>query len=246
MPEARDEFLRLAEKLLRSGVAPRHVRRLVEELEHHLAALQEEETIPGKSIEQARASARERLGSDELLLRCVTARPQLLSWGVRQPFLTCALAPLMALVITAVAFLLLAAASIGTAHLIYSSSSLQGGPPALIRAAFELLLALVTYVAPIACCAILAWYAATRRVKLGWAWVGIGLTAVLGATWNLNLHWAHGVERGSIGAGIGFSTTAPALAAFAARCLSAIAAAMLVPFVQRRISSSDDRPGRST
>jgi hypothetical protein len=243
MPEARDEFSVLAEKLLRSGVAPRHVGRLVEELENHLAALLEEERNAGKSIEQARVSARERLGSDELLIRCVSARPQLLSWGARQPFLTCALGPLMALVITAVAFLLLAAASIGAAHLFSSSSSPQGGPLTLIRAAFEVLQALVTYVAPIACCAVLAWYAATRRLKLTWAWVGVGLTAVLGATWNLNLHWPDGVERGSIGAGIGFSTTAPALAAFAARCLSAIAASMLVLVVQRRISSSADRPG---
>jgi hypothetical protein len=242
MPEGRDEFSLLAEQLLRSGVAPRHVGRLVEELQNHLAALQEEESNAGKSIEQARASARERLGSDELLIRCVTTSPQLLSWGVRQPFLTCALAPLLALVITAVGFLLLAAASIGAAQLFSSSSSHQGGPPAVIRAAFELLLALETYVAPIFCCAVLAWYSATRRLKLAWVWVGVGLTAVLGATWNLNLHWPHGVERGSIGAGIGFSTTAPALAAFAARCLSAIAAAALVLFVQRRISSDADRP----
>jgi hypothetical protein len=241
MPEARDGFSQLAEKLLSSGVAPAHVRRLIEELEQHLAALQEEESSAGKSIEQARVSARERLGSDELLIRSVTARPQLLSWGARQPFLTCALAPLIVLVMTAVAFLLLAAASIGTAHLIYSSSSLQSEPPPVIQSAFDVLLAMVTYVAPIACCAILAWYAATRRVKLAWAWVGVGLTAVLGATWNLDLHWAHGGERGSIGAGIGFSTTAPALAAFAARCLSAIAAAMLVLFLQRRIWSSADR-----
>jgi hypothetical protein len=168
----------------------------------------------------------------------VSARPQLLSWGARQPFLTCALAPVMVLVITAIAFLLLAAASIGAAHVFSSSSSPQGGPPALIRAAFELLLALVTYVAPIACCAVLAWYAATRRLKLAWAWVGVGLSALLGATWNLNLHWPYGAERGSIGAGIGFSTTAPALAAFAARCLSAIAAAMLVLLVQRRMSGA--------
>ena len=241
MPEARDEFSLLAEKLLSSGVAPRHVGRLVEELEHHLAALQEEERKAGKSIEQARTSARERLGSDESLIRSVTARPQLLSWGARQPFLTCALGPLVALVITGVAFLLLAAASIGVAHQFSSSGSFQGGPPAVIRAAFEVLMALVTYVAPIACCALLAWYAATRRLKLAWAWAGVVLTALLGASWNLDLHWAHGMERGSIGAGIGFSTTAPALAAFAGRCLSAIAAAMLVLFVQRLISSSADR-----
>jgi hypothetical protein len=241
MPESNDEFSLLAEKLLRSGVAPRHVGRLIEELESHLAALEQEETDAGKSIGQARANARERLGSDELLVRSVSARPQLLSWGARQPFLTCALGPLMALVITAVAFLLLAAAFIGAVHLFTSSHSPQGGPPALIRAAFDVLLALVTYVSPIACCAVLAWYAATRRLKHAPAWVGVGLTAVLGATWNLNLHWPHGAELGSIGAGVGFSTTAPALAAFAARCLSAIAAAMLVLFVQRRASSSADR-----
>ncbi len=242
MPEVGDEFSLLSEKLLRSGVAPRHVGRLVLDLENHLAALLEEERNAGKSTLQARASARERLGSDELLIRSVSARPQLLSWGARQPFLTCALGPLMVLATTAVAFLLLAAAFIGTAHLFSSSSSLHGGPPALIRAAFEVLLALVTYDAPIACCAVLAWYAATRRLKLARVWVGIGLTAVLGATWNLDLHWPHGVEPGSIGAGIGFSTTAPALAAFAARCLSAIAAAMLLLFVPRRFSSSADRP----
>jgi hypothetical protein len=241
MPEASDDFSLLAEKLLRSGVAPKHVGRLVEELGSHLAALQEEESNAGKAIEQARASGRERLGSDEMLIGSMSARPELLSWGAKQPFLTCALAPVFVLVMTAVAFLLLAAAFIGGAHLFSSNSSTQGGPPALIRGAFEVLLALVTHVAPIVCCAVLARYAATRRLKLTWAWVGVSLTAVLGTTWNLNLHWPHGVERGAIGAGIGFSTTGPALAAFVARCLSAIAAAMLMLLFRRRISSSAGR-----
>ncbi len=241
MPEATDEFSLLAEKLLRSGVAPKHVRRLVEELECHLAALEQEEINAGKPIGLARTSARERLGSDEMLIRSASATPELLSWGARQPFLTCALGPLLALVITGVAFLLLAAAFIGGTQLVSWNSSPSGGPPALIRGAFAVLLALVTYGAPIVCCAVLAWYAATRRASLAWAWLGITVTALLGASWNLDLHWPQGIVRGSIGAGIGFSTTAPGLAAFAARCLSATAAAMLILLLQRRISLRGDR-----
>ena len=51
--------------LLRGGIAPRQVERLLLELKAHAAALLDEEIARGQTVEVARAVARSRLGSDD-------------------------------------------------------------------------------------------------------------------------------------------------------------------------------------
>ncbi len=63
MPER--EFASLKERLLRGGVAPRQVERLLLELKTHAAALLDDEIARGQPLEAARALARNRLGSDD-------------------------------------------------------------------------------------------------------------------------------------------------------------------------------------
>ena len=52
----------LRERLLRAGVAPRHVRRYVTELEEHLSDLRAEEEHAGRSKAEAEQAARELWG----------------------------------------------------------------------------------------------------------------------------------------------------------------------------------------
>ncbi len=82
----RQEFLErsieLRERLLRAGMAPRHVRRYLAELEDHLEDLVEEERSAGRGV----ADALCRLGSVEELARAMEGRRELRGWTARAPW----------------------------------------------------------------------------------------------------------------------------------------------------------------
>jgi hypothetical protein len=90
-------FRELRERLLRAGVAPRHVRRYITELDDHLADLRAEEERAGRGAQDAAAAALVRLGGTEELARAMLERPQLRSWCSRAPWMAVGLAPLTAL-----------------------------------------------------------------------------------------------------------------------------------------------------
>lgn len=79
-------FVELRERLLRAGVAPRHVRRYVVELVNHLADLRAEEVRKGRSPADAEAAALQRLGSTEELAQAMIAKPALRAWSARAPW----------------------------------------------------------------------------------------------------------------------------------------------------------------
>lgn len=91
-------FRELREKLLRAGVAPRHVRRYLTELHEHWADLTEEELRAGRNRPEAQAIALERLGDMEQLARTMIARPELRSWTARAPWAVLGAGPVLALV----------------------------------------------------------------------------------------------------------------------------------------------------
>lgn len=86
-------FYELRERLLRAGVAPRHVRRYLAELTDHLADLRAEEERAGRSRADAEAAALVRLGSMEDLARAMIGKRQLQSWSARAPWAMFGLAP---------------------------------------------------------------------------------------------------------------------------------------------------------
>ena len=71
------QFENIRESLLRGGVAPRHVARYTRELGDHFDDLVREELATGVAADEARENARRRLGSDDVLIRPVLARPEL-------------------------------------------------------------------------------------------------------------------------------------------------------------------------
>ena len=87
----------LGERLLRAGVAPRHVRRYLRELGDHLADLRAEEEHAGKSRADAVSAALARLGEMEDLARAMMEQSHLQSWSARAPWAMCGLAPLFVL-----------------------------------------------------------------------------------------------------------------------------------------------------
>ncbi len=101
----------LQNRLLRSGIAPRHVRRTVKELEDHYDDLVEQRLRDGMDVPQAGAEARAALGSVDDIVAAVRARPELRSWAFRYPRLAAVVYP-----ITFVVLLPAAPVFIGVAH----------------------------------------------------------------------------------------------------------------------------------
>ncbi|MEO8737430.1 MAG: permease prefix domain 1-containing protein [Edaphobacter sp.] len=90
-------FYELRERLLRVGIAPRHVRRYLNELADHLADLTAEEEGAGRSRTDAESAALTRLGGIENLAKAMTEHRQFQSWSVRAPWATFGLTPLLLL-----------------------------------------------------------------------------------------------------------------------------------------------------
>lgn len=80
------QFRELRERLLRAGVAPRHVRRYLSELSDHLADLTAEEERAGRSRADAELAALARLGGVEDLSKAMIERRGVLSWCARAPW----------------------------------------------------------------------------------------------------------------------------------------------------------------
>lgn len=90
-------FNELRERLLRAGVAPRHVRRYLPELSDHLADLRAEEERSGLGRADAESAALARLGGMDALSRAMTEQLHFQSWCVRAPWAAFGLAPLFLL-----------------------------------------------------------------------------------------------------------------------------------------------------
>jgi len=103
-------FEDLRERLLGAGIAPRHVRRYLAELEDHLDDLIQAQRYAGYDLENAPLRARAWLGDDDDLATAMLARPALRALPARAPWLVFGLFPLAALIaLCAVPVLLLAA-----------------------------------------------------------------------------------------------------------------------------------------
>jgi len=86
-------FDAVAEALLKGGVAPRHVRRYVRELDEHLDDLTAQQRASGYDGEDATLRARARLGNDAELAQAMLDRPGMRSWPARLPWLVFILLP---------------------------------------------------------------------------------------------------------------------------------------------------------
>src|SRR5271165_7488446 len=92
-------FHELREHLLRAGVAPRHVRRYLAELDDHLADLRGEEERAGRSRADAESAAFVRLGGIDDLAKAMIGQRQFQSWSVRAPWAIFGLGPLLFLAV---------------------------------------------------------------------------------------------------------------------------------------------------
>lgn len=176
-------FNELRERLLRAGVAPRHVRRYLAELNEHLSDLIAEETSAGRNPEDAQASALSRLGATDQLASAMIDRREFQSWSAKTPWAVFGLAPIILLAASYFAacfylwcgwnlFLPVANTPFGrTGGSVYGLSNLyfQAGK-------------LFYFSAPVLIGWAVAATAARQRLKIWWPAIALALLASMGAT----------------------------------------------------------------
>jgi len=166
----------LREKLLRAGIAPRHVRRYLGELRQHFDDLLRAETANGLSGEAAFQAARARLGSDDDLAAATLARPELRSISARFPWAVFGIAPVALL-----ALLILAAVLVEIGLMKVSHG--EGGPwPDWVKSSVAAWDWSMMHAFPVIVAAIFYCIGARQLISMRWLISGPLLIAVLGAT----------------------------------------------------------------
>lgn len=92
-PEQREMDARLAGRLLRAGIGPRHVGRTLRELRDHRADLVERMMAQGSDRHTAVQEAQKRLGDERSLIAQMAARPELRSRARRFAWLLFIIGP---------------------------------------------------------------------------------------------------------------------------------------------------------
>lgn len=153
-------FEDLHERLLREGIAPRHVRAYLTELREHLADLIEQECAAGGDAREALSRARARLGDDETLAQAMLSRRRVRSLTARAPWLVLGLfSPLLMIVTMFLAFAFLIA--MPSREGLVSGAMVDRMGPAIVLAGNLLITPAVA--------ALFAWIAWRQRLAPAWA-----------------------------------------------------------------------------
>lgn len=219
-------FEALTETLLKAGIAPRHVRRYVRELEDHLDDLIALQRQRGYDGEDAFARARALLGPDEELARAMTASGRFRSLSARAPWLVFGVLPPVAVAAGLCAF--------GFA-LILAAIPFRPAPHGPFP---EWCAAVAAYycesanlgIGPLAAVAMVL-VAMRQRLSRRWLGLGVGLTAFFSALSTLAIVMPAGSHAGQMSVGMG--TNLPFLMAAGRFALTA-AVALVMYAVMRR------------
>lgn len=216
-------FGAIGEDLLRAGLAPRRVRRILFELESHLDDLREELEGQGMSRAEAEAEAMRKLNADAIVA-AARERPELHSDMRRWPAAAFTLLPLFVYASLFAGSLVLIALGLSFAKdvglPVENSVILQQMTTAMTKG-IELLL-------PASVAITFCILAASRRAPLSWTLAGVALVSLLGATTNAQLSLPPLVSRPELGAGLGFSTEAFGMPLLRAACTFFV---VIVPYL---------------
>jgi len=187
----------LRERLLRAGVAPRHVRRYLTELREHWTDLTAEEERAGRNRTDAETLALARLGRVDDLARIMIERPELRSWTARAPWAVLGAGPVLGLVaLWCVALLIL-----WSGDMWYLGGSLGGSqtsfvPPHGFAIAYFGAGRMLYYCAPLAAGWGMILLAGRQRVQAVWPVIlGSIVVALLGATGDVDVR----PDKGDVG-----------------------------------------------
>ncbi len=174
----------LGERLLRSGIAPRHVRRYLRELRDHYDDAVREEL--SKDVDQAAAeeSAAKRLGELDHLAECALARPELHSKLARFPRLVFGAGPVLLWIAISVVVLFMFAEA---ANSLERMTAMYAAIIFLFR------------ILPVALALGLFVIAYRQRLPLLWPIVGASTIAILAGTIDIGYWPAQTVAESAVG-----------------------------------------------
>jgi hypothetical protein len=172
-------FDALRERLLRAGIAPRHVRRYVGELRDHLDDLVREETADGASRGAAEIKARTRLGNDEDLAEVMLARPELRSIAARYPWAVFGVSPFALVFAALVLCLVIEFASFKVIHAMVAHPTVAQRE--FFISAINLWNAFWTTVTPLVIAAAFVVVGLRQRMPPAWTFVGVAVACFFGA-----------------------------------------------------------------
>jgi hypothetical protein len=185
----------LRERLLRAGLAPRHVRRYLTELAEHLADVAAAEQRAGRSDADAQAAALHRIGTNDDLARAMIEQRELRSWSARAPWAIFCLVPLLLLA----AAYLIACLILWSGWMMFLPAAQTPFGPRLhgLAVVYFGVGKLLYFGAPV----LLGWgiglIAARQRIGALWPTVGMLVTAVLAAS--ARIHASRPLLPGDVG-----------------------------------------------
>ncbi len=173
------DFARLNDRLLCSGIAPRHVRRYIAELRDHFDDLVDDAVRGGATRADARAEAQKRIGSEDDLARVMLERPELRALAKRHPWAVFGLGPIVLLVAGFAAAILLEAGALTLIGAFYRNPH-HLPPPAWFMNAVAVWNAIPTVAAPLAIAGFLLLAGTRLGVSRIWIVTGVVAASVLG------------------------------------------------------------------
>ena len=180
MPGPLDE---LRERLLRAGVAPRHVCRYLSELGDHLADLTAEEERAGRGRRDAETAALARLGSPDQLAKAMVGQRQFKSWCARLPWAMFSVTPLVLLLLAYLfsSFILWSGWQL---FLPAADTPFGHSSPAIytLQNIYFQIGRMIYFTAPVVIGLAIGLVAIRQRLKAVWPMIGIALVAWMGGT----------------------------------------------------------------
>ncbi len=196
------QFRALKEHLLRAGIAPKHVRRYVAELEDHFDDLVHEETARGLTRIDAESVARVRLGDDDTLANTMLDRPELQSFAARHPWAVFGIAPPVALA-SVVAFGIFTDTVFFS--LLGSAANVGAAVPDWGKAAVATWHGLLMYAAPLAVAAVIGLIGLRQRIEMAWLILGASIVLMLGSFLQIGVVWSDLPGQSSLSVGLHMS-----------------------------------------
>jgi hypothetical protein len=192
-------FESLRNRLLRGGVAPRHVTRYLTELTEHLDDLIAEEEHAGLDHNAAERCALTRLGDTDSLAETMIARKEFLSWSHRAPWAVFFLGPLAALLAINFASLLL------LLFIVEFFGSGSDRIPTLVPAWFNPVCTAITqfdlFILPLLLGWAISLLAVRQKMKIFWPIVGLAIVSIFCGIQTFDIQWST-VPNGLNGVGV--------------------------------------------
>jgi hypothetical protein len=215
MPAA---FKDLRERLLRGGVAPRHVTRYLNELGEHLDDLIAKELSAGRSVETATRSALALLGPENQLAEVMLARTSFRSWTHRAPWGVFMVAPLLALISANLATQLLTVLIVELFGSGITHVPMQ--VPGWFSVFYSTVIDFNLYLLPLLCGWALSVLAIRQMMAPAWPIIGLCIVAGFCGLQTFSVNWAAAPNYlNSIGTTWAFLPGAPITAGLALRVL---------------------------